>query len=560
MSIELSKSEMARFLDSDTPEILCVRGSWGVGKTYAWREAINAAAMRGKVALSRYAYVSLFGLENVSSVRSAIFDNTVKIENLQTSGAAGIFESFADLEILARKTKGLQGFLPGNWGRSGATAIVDRATFAFVRNQIVCFDDLERSSSSVSVKDVMGLASHLREERGCKIVIILNDEKLRGDDREDFAAQFEKVVDTSIVLEPTSEEVISIAFDQEFEGHDYAKEVVTALGLRNIRVISKIIRIIDKISRQVGLDEHDLRQVIATASLAGWVKYEAGSLASLDQLKSFNSIILRMRSQRADAEPIPEWISKPDAIGYPHSDEVDRVIIDALDKGYLNPELFSAAKVEREQAQGSNGSNEEFSLSWKMYHETLNKSDNEIVKAIYNGMRSNYASVSLLNFNGTVLLFRELGFAELADSAIKEYFEARNFNKSALDEELSLWGREEIDPAIVKHFEELKLAYVDTRDPVGVLVQIAGRMSWDQEDLDLVVGLGRDGLVDALDGVPGAELTRVLKCVMRFVGSEEERYAELAEVVESALRKIEARSSNNARKLRALGMPPAEGG
>jgi len=560
MSIALSKSEIARFLASDTPEILCVRGSWGVGKTYAWREAISAAALRGEVALSRYAYVSLFGLENVSSVRSAIFDNTVKIENLLASDASSIFESFADLESLARKTRGLQGFLPGNWGRSGATAIVDRATFAFVRNQIVCFDDLERSSSSVSIRDVMGLASYLKEERACKVVIILNDEKLRGDDREDFSAQFEKVVDTSIVLEPTAEEVISISFRKEFEGHEYAKEVVVDLGLRNIRVISKIIRLIEKISSEVDLDEQDLRQVVATASLAGWVKYEAGGLASLDELKSFNSIILRMRSQRADADPIPEWVSRPDAIGYPHSDEVDRVIIDALDKGYLDPTLFAAAKVEREKDQGRNESNDEFSLAWKIYHESLDKSDAEIVEAIYNGMKSNYGGVSLLNFNGTVLLFRELGFDKVADQAIKEYFETRNFDKSALDDEIIMWGREEVDPAIGRHFEELKRDYVDNRNPAEVLVQIASRMSWDQEDIDLLLGLGVDGLVKVLDDVPGAELTRVLKFVTRFVRSKEERYADLSKVIESALRKIEARSSNNARKLRALGLPSAEEG
>ena len=560
MSIALSKSEMARFLATDTPEILCIRGTWGVGKTFAWREAINAAALRDKVALTRYAYVSLFGLENVSSVRSAIFDNTVKIENLHTASASNIFESFADLESLARKTKGLQGFLPGNWGRSGATAIVDRATFAFVRSQIVCFDDLERSSSSVSVKDVMGLASHLKEERGCKVVIILNDEKLTGEDKDDFTAQFEKVVDTSIVLEPTSDEVIAISFQNEFEGHEYAKEVITNLGLRNIRVISKIIRIIDKISGQVVLDEQDLRQVIATAALAGWVKYEAGELASLDELRSFNSTILRMRSQRADAAPIPEWVSRPDAIGYAHSDEVDRVIIDALDKGYLDPTLFAAAKVEREKEQGGNESNDEFSASWRIYHESLDKSDNEIVHAIYNGMRSNYGGVSLLNFNGTVLLFRELGFDEIADQAVDEYFKARTFDKSALDEELEMWGREKVDPAISRHFEKLKRDYVDLRDPTEVLVQIASRMSWDQEDIDLIERLGCEGLVKVLDAVPGPELSRVLKFLLRFIGSKEERYSELARVIESALREIESRSTNNARKLRALGLPPpAEG-
>ena len=60
MSSALSKDELKRFLSSDIPEVLCLRGKWGVGKTFALRECLKEAAQAEKIALERYAYVSLF--------------------------------------------------------------------------------------------------------------------------------------------------------------------------------------------------------------------------------------------------------------------------------------------------------------------------------------------------------------------------------------------------------------------------------------------------------------------------------------------------------------------
>lgn len=37
MSAELAIKEIQRFLASGEAEVLCVKGRWGVGKTYAWR-------------------------------------------------------------------------------------------------------------------------------------------------------------------------------------------------------------------------------------------------------------------------------------------------------------------------------------------------------------------------------------------------------------------------------------------------------------------------------------------------------------------------------------------
>ncbi len=41
MSIELVKAEIAKFLADADPMVLCIRGRWGVGKTYAWNEQLK---------------------------------------------------------------------------------------------------------------------------------------------------------------------------------------------------------------------------------------------------------------------------------------------------------------------------------------------------------------------------------------------------------------------------------------------------------------------------------------------------------------------------------------
>ena len=93
-------------------------------------------------------------------------------------------------------------------GSLGGTA--NRLLLATIKRQIICFDDLERRGAGLSMNDVLGLASHLKEERKCKVVLILNDEKLEGDADKDFKRYLEKVIDTVMLFEPTVEECAEI--------------------------------------------------------------------------------------------------------------------------------------------------------------------------------------------------------------------------------------------------------------------------------------------------------------------------------------------------------------
>src|SRR5260370_5593812 len=72
--------------------------------------------------------------------------------------------------------------------------------FTSIRSQIICIDDLERRGA-ISVKDVFGLISYLREQRHCKIVLLLNQTKLEenSESKQEFTDYFEKVIDAKIV-------------------------------------------------------------------------------------------------------------------------------------------------------------------------------------------------------------------------------------------------------------------------------------------------------------------------------------------------------------------------
>jgi hypothetical protein len=43
---------------------------------------------------------------------------------------------------------------------------------------IICFDDFERLSSKIDLKDIMGLISYLKEQKICKILLIMNEKEL----------------------------------------------------------------------------------------------------------------------------------------------------------------------------------------------------------------------------------------------------------------------------------------------------------------------------------------------------------------------------------------------
>ena len=62
MSLEDIKRSIKHFLSTDKPEVMCLRGKWGVGKTYLWDECLKESKVEGLLTANDYSYVSLFGM------------------------------------------------------------------------------------------------------------------------------------------------------------------------------------------------------------------------------------------------------------------------------------------------------------------------------------------------------------------------------------------------------------------------------------------------------------------------------------------------------------------
>ena len=120
MSIKLLAAELSRFLGSAEPEVLCITGKWGVGKTYAWNYYLKQAQESHNEKLAKYAYISLFGRNSLDDVRTAIVENTV---NSRAAGEKPDLKSFKSVVSELAKASGnsadvvradlLDGMMPG---------------------------------------------------------------------------------------------------------------------------------------------------------------------------------------------------------------------------------------------------------------------------------------------------------------------------------------------------------------------------------------------------------------------------------------------------------------
>lgn len=190
MAIELVENEIRTFLSSGEPEVICISGHWGVGKTFAWNSYLKDARTNNKISLKRYSYVSLFSVNSLDDLKYAIFENSVDTPDI---GQAPTLESVQSNAIYAVVA----------WGRRIAARAVQTPIlnnylggimpmwFAAVRETVICIDDFERRGAELSVRDVLGLVNNLKELKKCKVCLILNDEALEEHEG-DFRKYLEK--------------------------------------------------------------------------------------------------------------------------------------------------------------------------------------------------------------------------------------------------------------------------------------------------------------------------------------------------------------------------------
>lgn len=563
MSVEIIGRAITQFLASDKPEVLCIVGRWGVGKTFGWKKFLGEAISSKNLAIEKYAYVSLFGLSSIDDLKYSIFEKTTSGANISDGSDEKSFSKLLKDKNVVRRFRPIMDAAAAAFNRKGMSDIIAKSAFLAVRNQLICFDDLERSGSGLNAREVLGLMSLLKEERHCKIVLLLNDHEY--EDKGDFRKQLEKVSDITLRFDPTPEEAAAIALNDAGGHAEKLRSLINNLKINNIRVIKKIERLAsDLLTTLHDCDEGIIFSSLATLTLASWAVQQPSIAPPIQSIKSYNGIAIAMRTGRetldAETQKLKDLLED-----YPYNgaNDLDIAIIDGAEAGYFdhNRIRLAAKKVSEDRIEISSGSR--FSWAWQhLYHGSLSTDDDTFLDELYESALAEASYISILNINSAVVLLRESGRSAQANQVIEKYIndhidkpiEFFDLNRSEYID------KSEADEVLWNTFIARWERHNDTRDPLEVLRSMGAKQGWDPADMKLMSEQSASDFEHMFEALRGDEVKRSIKLIRAMGNEGGDEAALVKQASQEALIRIGRKSPLRARKVRAFGVqidPPA---
>ncbi|EIM1029468.1 AAA family ATPase, partial [Campylobacter coli] len=285
---------IANFLNKKSKKCLAINGSWGIGKTYLWKQVEKKLSKDKKVV-----YIDLFGKESYKQILEEI-----------------VVSLHGDYNKITKTTfKGLEGLVKSISG--GLIDIDSDAIFSFLKkedfnNIIVCFDNIERRSDNLSLKEILGLVNLLKEEKECNVVMIFHEEELKEQNsnlaennkeeeiKQDLNSWYqiykEKVIDCEITIKNNDEAakaIIKEKIEQYTKITDEIRNIIENIIFEiyqkhcngNLRLLFHALEHIDYFNKHcfLKLEKYDDKQAFAIA-----LKLSYGSL--IFQTKKYLSI------------------------------------------------------------------------------------------------------------------------------------------------------------------------------------------------------------------------------------------------------------------------------
>jgi hypothetical protein len=544
------QNEIERFLRSAEPEVICITGDWGVGKTYTWQLKLDQLRTGRAVGLARYSYVSLFGINSLEGLKQSIFENMKFIVPEGQTGyeriVAGANRTFQQGKRLVQATPALP--IIGD----ALTKISQPFLFSSIFNQIICIDDLERRGINLSVKDVFGLISYLREQKGCKIVLLLNEAKL---EHSEFQEYFEKVIDAKLVFSPTSTEAAAIAFRHDDILSGLLREYSVKLGVKNIRVMKKIERLVGIIVSAIPKVSDDVRrQIVHSLVLFGWCKFNSGANPpSLDYFgeSAIARAVQRQSTKEAPSENERRWEAILVSYDFRYPDDFDLALKRFVDTGVLDLDEVVAEASKQEASLQRSRQAGSFERSFRPLHDSFSENEDEVCNALLSGIKDNIVIASLPNLDAVVGILERLDRTaaanELIDFVVKE----------APD---GYWLNDDPFRRVIKS-SRLKAIIGERREvtkPVLNFEQdlITAAQNLNGEKIAQLAAVPQEDYLKLFESKAGDQLRSVVLSALEFrkYGNSSADMKVIAERAEGALRTIGKRSALQALRVETFGV------
>ena len=556
MSIDIIEHQIGRFLASEAPEVMSIKGAWGVGKTYAWNKYLINAKNQKKIILRKYSYVSLFGINSLEDLKFSIFENLVDDRSI---GRRPTVESFktntADLlKSLGKKSLPI---ISSNASIDHYHSMINSLSFLSLEKTIICIDDFERKGNSIEAQDILGLISQLKEQKKCKVVLILNDESLSDGSSIDYVKLREKVIDTELRFAPTAKDCVEIALTSDKVARLLGDNIVK-LGINNIRIIKKI----EKLSALLApllksYDDQVLLQALRTISLLTWCYYgQSNDTPDYNFVVSRNSAFGDLDDEIALSTQQQVWCAVLRNYDNYAVDEFDQQIARLVENGYVDEKSLRAeAMVLNEKILAAYSENS-FQEAWKKFNESFADNDQEVIACLSDSFKHNAKYISPVNLDGTVRLLRYLGKDKLATKIIDLYIDKRKIDTDLFNLDASALPGEIKDREVLMKFKEKYESISAKLSLQEICDQLLACDSCSDEEEILLSQATIVEYIELFKSQKGQKLSQYIDLCLKFrrLGGTTE-YQELISVkTAKALRIIGRESKLNASRVRRFGI------
>lgn len=550
MSKSIIEEQVRKFLSSPTPEVMAIKGPWGVGKTYSWNYFLEKAKRDKIIKFQNYSYVSLFGVNTLEALKYSIFENSIPTKNIGIEPSIDTFKENATgiLTQYGKKAGGLFKNIPLT---KNLTPVLESLAFMSLKYTIICIDDLERKGSALSLKDVLGLVSLLKEHKNCKVILLLND---GTKETVEFSTYKEKVLDIELTFEPTPEESASIAFDGSKPFHAKISEFTAKLKIINIRILKKIERSIDVIESHFKKTESTVfNDAISSVVLFSWCFYGFNNdekIPNLDFISSnefFMYGVLR-KEEVKDPKKIA-WKKVISDYGYKNNDDVDSELINLVVNGYVKDSLFTKIVNEKNELVAKGISREAFYDAWKGYHDSFDNDEDEVLENLILSFRENYKSIPPSSLDEFVEFLRRFDLNDEAERIVDFYIDGRKdevgiFNVKSHDTFRSLRDGYLIDA--------FNLAYGDFgREKSTSLLEVLKRVhegkGSESKDFDIMLNSSIEDYYNAFKSAKGNGVYDIVEAALQYrnYGGNNEGYKIIVNKAKWALTMISYESRIN---------------
>ncbi|QOS39631.1 hypothetical protein DYE49_03815 [Treponema rectale] len=187
------KQILLNFLDENDSKSILIDGPWGCGKTYETKEFIKSSK---KVKIY---YLSLFGLESIDEINTALYEQTKKRTKIIKHGALLISKAIKVFPVIPDISEALE-------YQIGSTS-----SLKVKKKSIIVFDDLERLSKEINYIDLMGYINSLYLS-GCRVICLISSKNIEESRRKEFFEFKEKVFDRVYQIPGFNEKIVNEIF------------------------------------------------------------------------------------------------------------------------------------------------------------------------------------------------------------------------------------------------------------------------------------------------------------------------------------------------------------